>query len=690
MKEKRTGIILMIGLSVVPGASILFSMPPAQLTPAGAGADAPLYFIPNRGQTAPDVLFYAQQPGMTLWLTERGLVFDRTDPTPDGPHRSVSRLTFQGGRPEAEVTALDPTPYAVSYFYGADEAGWRTGLPTSGAVLYRNLYDGIDLKLYGNGRRIEYDWVVRPGADPARIRFAWEGDRPAGLDAEGNLVFGTIRNGFKMLKPETYQVIAGRRVEVASSFRELEKGLFGFEVAAYDRDNALIIDPLVILYWTYLGGRGLEWAYSVAVDKTGAAYVFGYTESLDFPPVKVTKPRQDVFVTKLAPDGKSLVYSAFFPSTIDQARLPKLAVDGAGAVYLAGIATSRNFPIKNAFQKTFKGDWADAFFLKLAPSGKSLVFSSFLGGKSYDSGLSIAVDAAGYIYVSGQTESGDFPIKNAFQSKLGGFSDVFITKFKPDGRTLVFSTYLGSLGFDTFGGLAVDSQGAVFVAGGTSGPGLPLKNPFQKKYGGGYDDAFISKLAPSGDKLAYSSYLGGPRIDRAWGLAIDGTGAAYVVGTASLGFPVKNAFQKTYGGGFNDTFIAKVSPDGSKLVYASYLGGSAEDPAYDVAVDGTGTVYVVGSTASFNFPLKNPYMKHLKGSSDCFLTAVAPNGRSLVLSTYLGGEYRDEGGGVAMDSAGNLYFVCTTNSPDLPVYKAYQKSLAGIEDGCVLKLKIGD
>ncbi len=686
MKGKRAQFFLFIGLSVVLGVSTSVSMPSARLVPAGAGADAPLYFVPNRGQTSPEVLFYAQKPGLTLWLTTKGLAIDRSDPAGGrSSKRAVSRLLFLGARKDAQASALDTAGYGVSYFYGSDEAEWRTDIPTSRAVIYRDVYDGIDLKVYGNEREVEYDWIVRPGADPARIRFAIEGEERAALDRDGNLVVGTSQSGLRILRPASYQVLDGRKVKVASSFRGRD-GAFGFEIGPYDRRSALIIDPLVLAYSTYLGGRGEEWGYSIAVDASGAAYVAGFTDSLNFPPVTVTKPRKDVFVSKLASDGKSLLYSAFFPSDTDQARLPKLIVDGTGAVYLAGVAVSRQFPVKNAFQKTFKGGWSDAYFLKLAPSGKSLVFSSYLGGKGYDSGIAIAVDAAGYVFVGGQTDSRDFPVKNAIQSSSAGRRDVFIAKFTPDGKSLVFATYLGSSGDDALGGLIIDGQGAVYVTGG-AGAGFPLKNPFQKTWGGGGEDAFISKLAASGDKLVYSSYLGGPQSERAQALAVDGSGAAYITGYTNGGFPIKNAFQKSRKGS-EEGFVTKVASDGSGLAYSTYLGGSGWDMTFDIAVDGKGAAYVFGSTGSRDFPLKNPYQSALKGRQDAFLIVFAPSGKSLISSTFLGGLYREDWGGLALDSTGGIYVVGTTNSPDFPVLKAYQKALAGDYDAFVLKFEM--
>lgn len=472
---------------------------------------------------------------------------------------------------------------------------------------------------------------------------------------------------------------------VDSSFRARD-GVFGFEVGSYDRRSALVIDPLVLAYSTYLGGRGEDWPFSIAVDGAGSAYVTGLTWSMDFPPVKVTKPRQDVFITKLAPDGKSLIYSAFFPSLRIQSSLPKLIVDRTGAVYLAGSTASHQFPVKNAFQDKFMGGWADTFFLKLSPSGKSLVFSSYLGGTGDDYGIGIAVDAEGFVYVGGETTSRNFPVKNAFQSSLAGSMDVFLAKFSPSGKDMIFATYVGSSHYDEFGGLAVDALGNVFFVGSAGGAGFPLKKSFQKRYGGEMD-AFISKLDSSGKSLVYSSFLGGPGYDGAGAVAADDAGAAYVAGWTYGGIPVKNAFQKVIKGS-QEGFVTKVAPDGRSVEYSTYLGGARADGVIDLAVDLKGVVYVAGFTESHDFPLKDPYQNSLKGSRDVFLSVLSPSGKSLVYSTYLGGSYWENFGGVALDPQGYVLVIGLTNSLDFPVLKAYQKALAGDYDGFVLKFEI--
>lgn len=697
MKAKWAGFFLFVCLSVVFGIASSTSLTSFRLAPAGAGAETPLYFVPNQGQTAPEVLFYARTEGLTAWLTGTGMVIERLNPAGGtGSKHAVCELKFVGTRSAVRTAALDETEHRVSYFYGREESEWRTDIPTFKGVLYRDLYDGIDLKVYGRDGRVEFDWVVRPGADPSRIGFAVVADEGAVLAADGGLSIGGPRSGLRVLAPEGYQVRDGLKAPVASSFRETG-GVFGFTVGAYDPASVLVIDPIVLAFGSYLGGRGEDKGLAVAVDAAGAVYVLGLTKSMDFPPVTVSRPREDVFVSKIAPDGRSLVYSAFFPSEADQARLsmraidgngfslpPGFAVDGKGAVYLTGVALNRSFPLKNPYQDEFKGR-ADAFFLKLAPSGKSLVFSSFLGGGALDAGMAVATDGAGAVYVCGVTESRDFPVANAFQKRRPGAYDVFVAKFTPDGQELTFSTYLGSPHIDVPTALAVDGQGVVTVAG-FAGAGFPLKKPVQRTFGGGVCDAFVSKLSALGNSLVYSSYLGGPEDDRAQALALDAEGAAYVAGYTLGSFPLKNAFQKARKGSW-EGFVAKIVPEGPALAYSTYLGGRGIDWPSGIAVDGEGAAYVFGTTSGTGLPLKDPYQNEPRGRRDSFLTVFAPNGKSLILSTFLGGKYEELRGGIALGPDGGIHLAGMTNSPDFPLQKAFQRTLAGEYDAYVLKLK---
>jgi hypothetical protein len=673
----------------IPGSALVASN--SVLEAATAFGNAPLYFIPNQGQKNGRALYYAKARAYTLWLTKQGLVFDSIKRIPgkaqNACERDVSRLIFKGASPSADLEAEGSTGYTVSYFYGRDADDWKTGLAASKGVIYRGVYSGIDLKIYGFEREVEYDWIVGPGRDPGKIRMEFQGVRATRIDSEGSLIVETPFGEIQHRRPSAYQTIGGRKVPVEARFHETADREYGFLVADYDKTQALVIDPYVLTYSTYLGGSQYDRITKIATDSSKAIYVSGQTESSDFPlAAGLTREvvvRKDAFVTKLSPDGRSLVYSAFFPANF--CGFIRLAVDSAGSAYLAGSTDSRSFPVKNAFQEK-TGGYIDGFIVKLKPSGRGIVYSSYIGGGNNDYANCIAVDAKGYAYVGGQTGSYDLPIKKAFQKTYEGYDDGFLLKVAPEGRSLVFATYFGGSLSDIPTGIGLGPDGAITIGGNSYSRDLPLKNPYQKTLKGSAD-FFLTQFAPDGQSLIFSTYLGGGSWDQLSSLAVDKTGQIVAVGFTNGNFPQKKPIQPARKGA-REGVVAMLSADGRKLLFSTYLGGVGNDDCSDVAVDGAGSIYVVGTTYSRDFPRKIPYQKSLKGQIDAFLTILSPSGPSLVFSTFLGGIYHDWGLAVGLDSEGRIYLAGDTNSLDLPVEGPYQKGFGGgTDDGFISVFK---
>ena len=605
-------------------------------------------------------------------------------------HYAVVRLTPVGLTKKVKVKALDLQQCRVNYFIGKDPKKWRTNIPTYAGVLYQDAYAGIDLKFYGHGRMLEYDVVVRPGADPGQVRFAYEGVKELRLTAGGDLAL-VLPDGGELLqrKPYVYQEIAGQRVPREARFRVAQgqaRLICGFQVAAYDPARPLIIDP-VLAYSTYLGGSRSDEPRAIAVDAAGAAYVCGTTWSTDFPThqaVQETKGgNNDAFVTKLVPGGNSLVYSTYLGGEFYEYAMG-IAVDAAGAAYVGGSTGSSDFPTYQAWQETYAGS-EDAFVTKLAPGGDALAYSTYLGGSDADAAWGLALDATGAAYVSGYTWSTDFPTYLAWQETYAGDCDVFVTKLVPGGSGLAYSTYLGGSGSDYARGIALDADGAAYVCGYTWSTNFPTYLAWQGTFGGGDTDAFVTKLVPGGSALAYSTYLGGGNTEEAYDIAVDASGAAYVCGyTQSTNFPTYLAWQGTYAGGM-DAFVTKFAPGGGSLAYSTYLGGSSEERAFDIAVDATGAAFVSGYTFSTNFPTYLAYQGTLAGTTDAFVTKFAPGGGSLAYSTYLGGSV-GEAAYVALDAEGAAYVSGYTTSTNFPTYLPWQGTYAGFTDTFVAKL----
>ena len=674
----------------------------------------PLYFIPNRGQVDPEVFYYAKASGYTLWVAKEGFVFDglkidkklpdqiiETDKTGKGEKtsssadsnkykRDVHRMIFQNSIDDLKISPLNPTQHHVNYFLGNNKDNWRTGIPTSHSVLYKNIYSDTDLKVYGVEQAIEYDWIVKPGGDPLQITYAFEGVRGTRIDADGNLIVRTESGELCHKKPVSYQIINGCKLEVNVSYSCHGDNTFGFWVGDYDQNHNLVIDPVVLTYSTFLGGTGYDHGRDIEVDGSGCAYVAGYTKSTDFPTANAFQGthggptnQSDAFVTKFSKTGDSLLYSTYLGgSGEDYAN--GIAVDDGGYAYVIGYTKSINFPTQIPYM-TDPGDGKlDVFVTKLSPNGNALSYSTYLGGSLDEYGWGITLDSLTNAYVTGYTYSADFPTENPYQEEIHDaiYYDAFVTKINSAGTGLVYSTYLGGdesdYGFD----IKVDTSGYAYVAGSTGSTNFPASSAYQGTFGGGLRDAFVTKLSPGGNTLTYSTYIGGGDWDVAHALALNSEGNAYITGyTSGSFFPIKNAYQGTYSGGFRDAFVTKLASGGGSLSFSTFLGGSDRDWGNDILLDGAGNVYVTGATESTNFPTLNPYMTDPGDSdADVFLARLAPTGSSLHFSTYLGGTgtfSADEGHGIALDKKGAVYIAGETQSDDFPTKNPYQEDFSG-------------
>lgn len=661
----------------------------------------PLYFIENRGQTDKSVSFFERGAGHVTFFTGDGVVLVLTKShgaTDKVLHRDslkglkdktftteAVRLSFVGANDSAQITAGEKKTSHVNYFTGNDKTKWRSNIPTYGAVTYKDLYNNIDIKFYGNNRNIEHDVIVRPGGDPSLVRFAYEGVKGLKVNKAGDLEVSLEEGRLIEKRPVIYQEVKGKRVAVDGSYRILKASdksfTYGFKVASYDKTKDLVIDP-VLVYSTYLGGSNLDFGWDIAVDSSGASYVTGDALSTDFPlntPVQGTfgGGADDAFVSKINPAGTAIVYSTYLGGGLSDIGTA-ITVDSTGAAYVTGQTASLNFPLVGAIQGTNGGGVSDAFATKINAAGSALVYSTYLGGLDDDWGTGIALDNTGAAYVTGSTFSTNFPVVSPIQGTIGGSWDAFVTKINATGSAFSYSTYLGGAASDLGHDITVDSTGAAYVTGETSSLNFPVVSPIQGANGGGID-AFITGLNPAGTAYAYSTYLGGSGNDIGFGIARDGAGSVYVTGdTASTNFPLVSPIQGTFGGGLRDAFVSKINATGSAVIYSTYLGGSASDFGRSIAVDSIGSANVTGETASTDFPIVTPIQGAFGGGlDDAFATKINPGGSAYVYSTYLGGLGDDMGLGITVDSAGEAYLTGGTSSTDFPVMNPIQGTLAG-------------
>jgi len=662
----------------------------------------PLYFIPNQGQVHSQAKFYAKTPQYTLWMTRDSLVFDslHCEQKADEPkwERGVYRLTFLNTGKNTTIQPVDITSHQVNFIKGNSPAKWHTGIKTSKAILYKNLYQGIHLKVYGNEKQIEYDWIVEPGANPGQIQFHCSDMIRTAIDEKGNLVITTPLGEIIHRRPVSYQENdhpnqkEPNRKYVEVTFRKITNDTYGFKVGDYNRSRELIIDPIVLVYSTFLGGKQSDYAAAIAVDINGCAYVTGDTYSTDFPirnayQYSSAGNSRDAYVTKFSVNGKLLVYSTYIGgSGGDEAE--GMQVDSNGKVYVTGITASTDFPTKMAYQYTYRGGKCDAFVFALSPQGNTLDYSTYLGGSGDDRAYALALDNSKNIYVTGQTSSPNFPVVKAFQSSFyGGGSnayDAFITKITASGNTLAYSTYFGGNGKETAWAIGLDS-GQAYIAGETTSTDLNTMNPFQAAYGGGTSDAFVTKFSTSGKSLLFSTYLGGSNVDIAWGFDCNGIDSAYVVGTTSSSdFPIENAFQWIPGGD-RDIFVTKFDSNNNSLQSSTFLGGAMPDEAAQVKVTAKGSAYITGYTASPNFPTKRTTFNTHNGNIDAIVAMINPDGR-LSFSMFLGGSNADYGKAIALDNNDRIYLAGHTFSTDFPIINAYQSSLKGEREAFITKL----
>lgn len=607
----------------------------------------PLLFEKNEGQTANQVSYISRSDGYKMFFASNEIVLDlRRAPMTHGHGKfkhinanisgsnDVLHLQFIGANQHPEIVGKDQVATKTNYFIGNDPNKWHKNVPNFAKVDYKNLYPGIDMVFYGDHQKLEYDINVAPGADPHLARFQVTGAKDVHLDKTGDLILSaTDGTNLTMQKPVLYQTINGERHPVNGSFVLSANNQIGFKVGDYDKTKALIIDPKLVsvTFSTYLGGSGGDnAALAVALNRLDTdpqVYVTGYTNSADFPTV-------------------------------------------------------------GPFQGTNKGPGRNAFVSKFSADGSTLLYSTYLGGSGgNDEGFAIAVDRNESAYITGETNSKDFPTKNPYQATNKGAKDftAFVTKLNPEGNDLVYSTYLGGSGENQEGnGIAVDGQGFAYVTGETTSTDFPTKNPFQATNKGPKFTAYITKLDTLGNDLVFSTYLGGSGgQDEGNAIAIDTDHNIYITGeTNSKDFPTKDPFQPTPkpAGAAQTGFVTKMSANGASLEFSSYIGGSGgNDYPNGIDVDTTRDVYIGGYTNSSDFPTVNAFQTTNKGPNFTgFVSKINALGTGLVYSTYLGGSGgNDRITALAVTRDGRVHVAGYTNSPDFPLANPVQSTNMG-------------
>jgi len=721
----------------------------------------PLAFEENHGQTASEVRYLAHGQSYQLFLTSQEAVLTLREPSiaktksakraslvaarmrrkPNAAVKnSVLRIHFDDANPASEIAGTRLLPGKTSYFVGKDPKKWHTDIPSYEAVRYRGVYPGVDVLFYGRQQRLEYDFIVAPGADPKAIALGVSGARKLEINSQGDVLLSVAGGKVALQKPVVYQEVNGLRREIAGNYTIANDRQIRFSVTDYDHTQPLTIDP-VLNYSTYVGGEFFDLGLGLALDAAGDAYIAGETFSTAFPkinPISGTAPADTAllgtaFVTELNPTGSALIYSTYLGGSGNAVgdEATAIAVDTATPpnIYVTGFTGSSDFPLGTVvapYQATPPASVAAAsaaFLTKLAPSAAGtaqLVYSSYLGGDINDAGNGIAVDATGKAYVVGVTQSTTFPTVGTPIVAPGGQTsaagNAFLSKIDTTVAGtpgLLYSTYIGGSGSgniflfgfaDTAQAVTIDSTGDAYIAGGTMSLDFPTAGPAISPVSAACGvntngSAFVSVVNTIAQTLTFSHCLSGNTAEAAFGVNLGtgvpavATGITYITGTTeSSNFPVTSGSIPPPAAGvkLGVAFVSLLNTVTGTLQYSTFLGGNNSDTGFSIASDSAGLAYVAGVTDSGNFPITQGALQEALNntkSGTAFVSKISPNGQGLadlVYSTYFGGQTLNSGlntpdsaQGIAV-SGTNAYIAGYMTAPDmLTSTTAVQKNLGG-------------
>ena len=594
---------------------------PARTNLARKYPNLPLAFE-SQGE-GPGARYVSRGPGYMVAL-ENGKA---TLAIQSAPPRRASRISieFAGGASRRPIAGT-PLPGKVNHIQGRDPRRWQLGLPTYGRITYPDLYPGIDVAWYGNQQRLEFDLILRPGADPSQIRMRFRGANQVTLGPDGALSVAGGAGAFRLPVPSIYQATGRETIAIQGHYALLSVQQVAFQLGPYDRTKPLVIDPTFVYSGVIGGGTDYNYAYGIATDSAGNAYITGGTYASDYPTVNAAFSKwsgdEDGFVTKINPSGTTVLYSTYIGGSSADL-FSGIAVDSTGAACVTGYSASPDFPVTNSSPAPASGTYA-AVVVKLSPTG-GLAWSSFLGSASF--GYGIAADSSGNAYVTGYVSgSGTLPVTSGAFLTAHSSDDAFVARFGPTG-SLTYATYLGGTNSDYGQGIAMDAAGNAYVVGST------YSTSFTNAPGGGAqtvnrgtETVFVAKVNPAGSALSYFTFLGGSVFDGGFGIAVDGSGNAYVAGyTASSDFPVTSGVLQGSLRGSNNGFVTKLNSTGTGFLYSTYLGGNRSDYVTGVAIDAAGDALVTGYTDSDRFPTASPLEVSLPGNgTSLFVTSSTP------------------------------------------------------------------
>ncbi len=610
-------------------------------------------FTPNSGQFNELVKYRSDAKNAVIWFTDNDIFYQfvryvESSPAEEGmPHfgnfsentidsieYSIIKISFEESNLNPIIIPQSPLLIKSNYFYGRDCSKWQKNISSFQEIIYQNIYDGIDLVYRNNGTNIEYDFEVSVGANPAQIKIRVSGADNIYIDQNNKLVLNSRLGDVIENSPVVYQNNGDLKIPVTAHFVLHDDNSFGFEFDnGYNPNLPLIIDP-ILEYSTFMGGSSNDYCRSVAVDPDDNLYSTGYTASLDFP----------------MESANDSIYNG-----------------GSPAGY-------------------------DIFVTKTSVLGDSICYSTYIGGATGDDkAYSISVDAFGAAYITGVTNSTDFPTADSIQGENAGSKDAFIVKLSPEGDSLIFSTYLGGDGEDIGNSIDINSSNEIYIAGKTISTNFPTLNYYDNSLDGS-KDGFVVKLSAAGNTIDFSTYLGGTEGDVILAVKAGSDNDAFVTGyTTSSDFPMVNAFDADYNGGtiLGDCFVTRLNSTGDILEYSTFIGGTSEDAALGIAIDSIDEVYISGYSYSDDFPMVNAFDPDLSGYVDAFVLKLNNLGDTIRYCSYLGGVNDDYATSIDIDHYGKAYITGNTKSDDYPTKIAYDSTFNGDVDALITCIEDG-
>ncbi|KAA3624267.1 MAG: hypothetical protein DWQ02_23285, partial [Bacteroidetes bacterium] len=574
-----------------------------------SGTKAP--WVKNSGQWNQDILYVAHTFSGNVIINKSGEMLYALPV--DSASGYVLKERFVGKTGKATRTAPfgeRETPSVFNYFIGNDQSSWKTGVPSYEVLNLGEVWPGIDVKLNAYHDNVEKLFYVQPGIDPQSIQMAIDGADRLQVSQNGQLIVFTPVGKLAYSTPVAYQWINGRKRFAKAEYQINAAGenTYSFHIEDYDPNYELIIDPL--LASTFMGDGGNDWGNAIAVDENGNVFITGYS------------------------------WSDNFPTT------------------------------EGSFDDSFNGV-KEAYVAKFDNDLSTLLVSTFLGGSSWDNGLSVIVESTGDVIISGATGSSNFPISGpAYDNTYnGGSNDVFVCKLDNDLSTLIVSTFIGGDDDDYGYDLALDGTGNVFVTGSTESTNYPANGGFDNTFNGGFEDVFVSKLNNGLSSLLASTYIGGSTDEGADAITTDDAGNVFISGfTYSADFPFAGMPYDSTHNGSGDIFIAKFNNNLSSLSSATFIGGSNFEESHAITLDSAQNVFISGYTGSMEFPsTPGVYDETFNGNHDAIITKLDNDLSTIIASTFIGGADDDDCYGLVIEGAENVFITGISFSTDYPV-----------------------